>query len=62
MDTDMCNNPLNNTLSEAIGSLGCRCIRYNWETLPDDAPLLPFPININSEKLAGKIGGKVWVN
>ena len=34
----------------------------NWGSLPGDAPLLPFLMNINSEKMAGKIGGKVWVS
>ena len=37
-------------------------IENNWESLPGDAPLLPFLMNINSEKKAGKIGGKVWVS
>ncbi len=37
-------------------------IRNNWESLPGDSPLLPFLMNINSEKMAGKIGGKVWVS
>ncbi len=40
----------------------CFTMGNNWGSLPCDAPLLPFLMNINSEKMAGKIGGKVWVN
>ncbi len=33
-------------------------IENNWESLPGDAPLLPFLMNINSEKRREKMAGK----